>query len=64
MTAQNPPATYIELSINTTSSARTSQMPFMLVHRAEARLPIDFALGTSGSITLQCFALSIIELIK
>ena len=37
----------IELAINTTVNVSTSQMPFMVVHRAEARLPINLAVGTS-----------------
>ena len=36
-----------ELAINTTVNVSTGQTPFMLVHRAEAKPPIDLALGTS-----------------
>ena len=41
---------YVELAINTTVNVSTGHMPFMLVHGAEAKLPIDLALGTSGDI--------------
>ena len=41
---------YVELPINTTGNVSTGQMPFMLVNRTEARLPIYLALGTSGDI--------------
>ena len=39
-----------ELEINTTVNVSTSHTSFMLVHRAEAKLPIYLALGTSGNI--------------
>ena len=42
------PLLYVELAINTTINVSISHMPFILVHGAEAKLPIDLALGTSG----------------
>ena len=39
-------------TINTTVNVSTGHTPFMLVHGAEAKLPIDLALGTSGNIPL------------
>ena len=42
----------------------TGHMPFMLVHRAGAKLPIDLALGTSGNIPLYKFAHKVTELVK
>ena len=39
-------------------------MPFMLVHEAEAILPINLTLGTSVDITLYKFAHKVTELVK
>ena len=41
---------YIELAINTTIDVSTGHILFMLVHGAEAKLPIDLTLGTSSDI--------------
>ena len=43
---------YVELEIYTIVNVSTGQMPSMLMNRAEARLPIDLALGTSADIPL------------
>ena len=55
---------YIELEINITVSVSTGHTPFILVHRAEAKLPIDLALGTSGGIPLLKIAHKATELVK
>ena len=45
---------YLDLEINTTANVRIYQTPFMLMHRFEARPPID--LSASGNILSQEFA--------
>ena len=39
-------------------------MCFMLLHRSEARMPIDFAFGTYGDISLQKLAYKVTKLVK
>ena len=40
---------YSGLVINTTVNVSTGRMPFMLMHRAKAKLPIELAVGTSSN---------------
>ena len=54
----------LELEINTIVNLSNVQMSFMLVHRSEIRLPIDLALGTSGSILSQYFSHKVADLVK
>ena len=41
---------FVELVVNTTGNARTGLIYFILVHIADASMPIELALGISGDI--------------
>ena len=55
---------YVELAINAIIDVSIYQMCFMLLHRSEARMPIDFAFGTYGDISLQKLAYKVTKLVK